>query len=157
MVHRCVFLLLLVFLPRQFATAENLVGKVVAITDGDTVKILVDKTQHKIRLEGIDTPERKQPYGTKAKQHLSGLIFGKTVTAKVLNKDRYGRLVADIVLDGTSINLQMVVDGFAWRYPQYDKDGTYTAAEQEARKAGSGLWADSEPVPPWQWRRQKRK
>ncbi|HXY36298.1 MAG TPA: thermonuclease family protein [Planctomycetaceae bacterium] len=135
----------------------ELTGRVVSIADGDTLTILdAAKVQHKIRLAGIDAPEKGQPFGTKAQQALGDKVAGQTVRAEVIDRDRYGREVGRIILGDRFVNMEMVHDGFAWRYPQYDKPGEFTAAEADAREHRRGLWADPHPVPPWEWRRAKR-
>jgi endonuclease YncB( thermonuclease family) len=132
-------------------------GKVVAIADGDTLTVVDGaNTQHKIRLAGIDAPEKKQAFGTKAREALADKVFGKTVRVDVIDVDRYRREVGRIYLADRFINLEMVRDGFAWRYVRYDKPGEFSAAESEAREQRRGLWADPHPVPPWEFRRQKR-
>ena len=134
--------------------ASGFEGKVISIADGDTVTVLTtDKQQIKIRLSGIDTPERSQAYGTKAKQALSSKIFGKTVNVKDHGKDRYGRTIGDIYLGNRWINLEMVEEGFAWHYKQYSKNQKLAQAEVNARRALKGLWVDSSPIPPWEYRR----
>jgi micrococcal nuclease len=135
----------------------ELTGKVVAIADGDTLTILdADKVQHKIRLAGIDAPEKGQPFGTKARQALGDKVFGQTVRVDVVDIDRYHREVGRVHLGERFVNLEMVADGFAWDYVQYDKKGEFTAAETGARTRKRGLWADADPVPPWEWRKTKR-
>ncbi len=132
-------------------------GKVVAIADGDTLTILDGaNAQHKIRLAGIDAPEKKQAFGTKSREALAAKVFGKAVRIDVIDVDRYRREVGRIYVGDRFINLEMVRDGFAWRYVRYDKPGEFTAAESEARKHRRGLWADPHPVAPWEFRRQKR-
>jgi micrococcal nuclease len=132
-------------------------GRVVKITDGDTVTVLDgSNTQHKIRLAGIDAPEKGQPFGTKARENLAGKMFGQVVHVEVVDVDRYRREVGRIYLGERFINAEMVRDGFAWRYPQYDRPGEFTAAEADAHEHRRGLWADPNPVPPWEWRRAKR-
>lgn len=135
----------------------DLAGEVVAIADGDTLTILDDaKTQHKIRLAGIDAPEKGQAFGTKARENLAGRVFRKTVRIEVIDVDRYRREVGRIFLGDRFINMEMVRDGFAWRYVQYDKPGEFTAAENDAREHRRGLWAEPNPTPPWEWRKVKR-
>jgi micrococcal nuclease len=132
-------------------------GKVVKIADGDTLIILDGaNTQHKIRLAGIDAPEKGQPFGTKAREPLAGKVFGQTVRVEVIDVDRYKREVGRTYLSERFINMEMVRDGLAWRYVQYDKPGEFAAAEADAREHRRGLWADPNPVPPWEWRRAKR-
>jgi micrococcal nuclease len=135
----------------------EITGKVVAIADGDTLTVLDEsKTQHKIRLAGIDAPEKGQAFGTKARESLAAKVFRQTVRVEVIDVDRYRREVGRIYLGERFINLEMVTDGLAWRYVQYDKPGEFTAAETDAREHRRGLWADPHPVPPWEWRRAKR-
>jgi len=135
----------------------ELAGKVVAIADGDTLTVLDGSNeQHRIRLAGIDAPEKGQPFGTKARENLAAKVFRQTVRIDVIDVDRYHREVGRIFLGDRFINMEMVRDGFAWRYVQYDKPGEFTAAEADAREHRRGLWADPDPMPPWEWRRAKR-
>ncbi len=135
----------------------ELTGRVVAIADGDTLTILDDsKTQHKIRLAGIDAPEKGQAFGTMSRESLAGKVFKQNVRVEVIDVDRYKREVGRIFLGDRFINMEMVSDGFAWRYTQYDKPGEFTAAEADAREHQRGLWTDKEPVAPWEWRKAKR-
>jgi endonuclease YncB( thermonuclease family) len=132
-------------------------GKVVKIADGDTLTILDSaNAQHKIRLAGIDAPEKGQPFGTKARENLADKVFGQTVRVEVIDVDRYKREVGRIYLGERFVNMEMVRDGFAWRYVQYDRTGEFTAAEADAREHRRGLWADPNPMPPSEWRRAKR-
>ena len=139
--------------------AETISGRIVAISDGDTVTLLDSaKQQHKIRLAGIDAPEKKQPFGQRSKEHLSDLVFGKVVEADCVKVDRYKREVCKIIVNGTDANLQQVKAGMAWWYRSYAKDqskvdrSAYAAAEQEAKDAKRGLWSDAEATAPWEWR-----
>jgi endonuclease YncB( thermonuclease family) len=110
-----------------------------------------------ICLSGIDCPEKGQAFDKKAKQFTSGLVYGKEVTIHVLSKDRHGRIVADVVLpDGTNVSRELVKAGLAWWYRQYSKDGSLGALEEEARHAKRGLWADLNPIPPWEIRHPKQ-
>ena len=135
---------------------EDLIGKVVSVYDGDTITVLSGNTQHKIRLEGIDTPESKQPFGNKAKQAMSGMVFGKKVKVVWKKKDRYGRTLGHVYVNGMWTNLQMIKQGMAWHYKQYSKDQRLASAEVEARKKQLGLWAEKSPVAPWDWRKANR-
>jgi len=124
-------------------------GKVVAIADGDTLTVLDGATvQHKIRLAGIDVPERKQAFGTKSREVLAGKLFGKIVRVDVVDVDRYRREVGRIYLGDRFINLEMVRQGLAWRYVRCEKAGEFSDAERVAREKRRGLWADPNPVPP---------
>jgi endonuclease YncB( thermonuclease family) len=134
----------------------TITGKVVAIADGDTLTVLDDaKVQHKIRLAGIDAPEKKQAFGSRARQSLGDKVFGQVVRVDVTDVDRYRREVGRIFLGDHFINLEMGRDGFAWRNVRYDKAGEFTDAERGAREKRRGLWADPNPVPPWEYRREK--
>ena len=141
------------------AFAITIVGRVVGVADGDTVTVLdADKTQHKIRLSGIDAPEKKQPFGQRSKESLSELVFSKTVTVVTDKRDRYGREVGKVLIEGVDANLVQVQRGYAWHYKAYQREQpvidrtVYADAENEARVAKRGLWADVEPVPPWEFR-----
>ncbi|MCC7421744.1 MAG: thermonuclease family protein [Planctomycetaceae bacterium] len=137
--------------------AAELTGRVVGVTDDDTITVLdADKVQHKIRHEGIDAPESKQAFGTKAKQALSDRVFGKDVRVEWKERDRYKRIPGHVYAGEDHVNLSMVRDGFAWHFKRYNKDQKLADAEVEAREAGRGLWADKEPVPPWEFRKQAR-
>lgn len=155
------FLLLALLAPAVWA--EVLVGRVIAVADGDTVTVLdASRQQHRIRLVGIDAPERGQAFGNRARQHLADRVFQREVQVEYDKRDRYGRILGKIVLDGEDINLMMVRDGMAWHYRQFQRDQRpadrtlYADAEREARAAGRGLWADAHPQPPWEFRRQNR-
>lgn len=142
------------------ARAETLTGKVVRVTDGDTVTLLVDgRRQYKIRLGEIDAPEGGQPFGRAAKRMLSDLVFGRTINARVTDIDRYGRAVAVLTLEGRNINAEMVKGGGAWAYRRYLSDQRYIRWEEEARHARRGLWrlqAD-QIMAPWDWRSARRR
>lgn len=134
-------------------------GKVVGVSDGDTFTLLTaDKKQIKVRLSEIDAPESAQPYGTRAKQALSDLIFSKDVQVVKEDIDRYGRLVGHVYVDGIHVNRKMVEDGMEWVYRQYLKDKSLLQDEQQAREAKRGLWnlPSTEQVPPWEWRKGSR-
>ncbi len=148
-----VLLFLLLFI---FGCSKSDGQFVIAVTDGDTIKVLVNKEEIKVRLSDIDCPERKQPFGTKAKQFTSSLVFGKKVIVKEVGKDRWGRLIGEVILpDGKILNRELVRFGYAWWYKDYSKDESYGRLEAEAREAKLGLWADKNPIPPWEFRRKK--
>ncbi|MCB1689361.1 MAG: thermonuclease family protein [Halioglobus sp.] len=142
----------------QSVTDFDLTGRVVRIADGDTVSILDhSNTQHKVRLYGIDTPERDQPYGSAAKRQLTQLIDEKPVGVVIVTTDSYGRVVGTLYQDGVNINVAMVASGYAWWYQHFaPHEHALREAEQSARQQGLGLWADPRPVAPWDWRRNKR-
>ena len=152
------FLLSLLLLSLSLFSAE-IKGKVVAVTDGDTITVLdeMDKGNFKIRLDKIDAPEKNQAFGNKAKQFLSSLIFGKQVSIRYKAVDRYGRILGVIYCDGAEINLVMVQNGYAWHYSYYDKTPAYIQAEKQARADKKGLWADPNPVNPYKFRKMKKK
>lgn len=138
-----------------FAQTAEFTAPVIGISDGDTIKVLQDGVSKRIRLWGIDCPEMKQAFGTRAKQFTGDLAFGKTVTLRVHDVDRYGRQVAEIILpDGRNLNREIVRAGFAWWYRQYARhDKELERLEGEAKAAKRGLWADKDPMPPWEFRR----
>jgi endonuclease YncB( thermonuclease family) len=151
---------LLVALTIAAAAASPISGRVVGVSDGDTVTVLdAHKRTHKIRLLGIDSPEKSQAFGERAKQSLSDLVFNKQVTVEGSKQDRYGRELGKIMLDGQDINLEQIRRGMAWHYKQYARDQlpedrlSYAEAESTARQKRLGLWQDSQPVPPWSYRR----
>lgn len=139
-------------------------GKVVGITDGDTLTLLDEnQAQHRIRVSGIDTPERAQAFGHVASDNLAKLAFGQLATADCQKQDRYGRLVCVVRVNGVDVGLAQVKAGLAWHYKKYANEQTpadqelYANAEQEAKDAHVGLWRDADPVPPWDWRKTRRK
>ncbi len=148
-------LLALIILSSYLFSLE-LIGKVVKVSDGDTVTILTsDKTQHKIRLNDIDAPEKKQAFGNKSKDNLAKYIAGKTVTVQYQKKDKYKRILGTIYYKNKDINLQQVKDGYAWVYKKYSNNQTYYKAEKVARDKRVGLWADKNPLEPWEFRKKK--
>ncbi len=160
---------LLYFVFNAPIMAETFYGKVVRVSDGDTIKVLTDasctgtyqctdgKKEHRIRLTEIDTPESKQPWGKKAKQALLSIVGGKVVRVEQTDVDRYGRIVGHIYVDDLWVNGQLVKTGNAWVYRRYAKSTELFSYEQEAKQNGVGLWAlpEAERMPPWEWRRKK--
>ena len=140
--------------------AADLTGKVVGISDGDTLTLLVPDgasfKQVKVRLGEIDTPERKQPYGTRAQQALSDLAFNKEARVMVQDTDRYGRTVGRVYVGSVDVNAELVKQGAAWVYRQYLKDQSLLTLEAEAKAAQRGLWGlpEAERCPPWDWRKK---
>lgn len=135
------------------AVLPDLQGRVVAVHDGDTITVLTaEKEQIKVRLEGIDAPELKQAFGTRAKQQLSSLVFNRQVAVKVTGHDRYRRTLGRIFCDAVDVNLELVKQGMAWRFDKYSKEVALGDAQAAARRAKRGLWTDTNPVPPWEWR-----
>ena len=137
--------------------AEEIAGRVVRVTDGDTITVLdAAKTQHKIRLHGIDAPEKKQAFGNISRKHLSSLVADKDVSIQYKSHDRYGRVLGTVFVDGKDANLQMLQAGLAWHYKKYDSTPTYAQAESEARAAKRGIWQDAQPIAPWNYRKAMR-
>lgn len=156
-------LFLIVLLAALPTYAETLSGRVVGIADGDTITLLdAANQQHKIRLAGIDAPEKSQPYGQASKQALSDQVYDRQVSVETSKRDRYGREIGKVLIAGQDANLEQVRRGLAWHYKQYQKEQpledrqAYGAAEIEARDAKRGLWADTDPMPPREWRHGKR-
>ncbi len=144
--------------------AETITGLVVGVADGDTITVLdADKVLHKIRLSGIDAPEKKQPFGNRSKESLSELAFDKTVNVETSKRDRYGRQIGKVLVNGQVVNLVQIERGMAWFYRQYQREQSpndrrlYEAAEDAARADKRGLWRDADPVSPWEFRHNKSK
>lgn len=142
------------------AQAETLLGKVIHVQDGDSITVLDEThTQHKIRLSGIDAPERRQAFGNVSKESLAEQVAGQSVAVEWDKVDRYGRKVGKVLLAGMDSNLVQIKRGLAWHYKQYEREQSpadrqsYAEAEVEARAAKLGLWRDAAPLPPWHFRR----
>jgi endonuclease YncB( thermonuclease family) len=148
----CALLALAVASP---ASAEFFEGRVVAVFDGDTIEVLVGRERRRVRLAGIDTPERGQPWAEKAKQALSRRVFDKEVRVNDVGTDRYGRTVGEVYADNVCVGCELVREGNAWVYRQYSDDEVLYQLEAEAREARRGLWGlpEAQRVPPWEWRR----
>ena len=132
-------------------------GQVIGISDGDTLTVLVDKKPIKIRIAEIDAPESKQPFGTRSKKSLSDLCFQALADVVEVARDRYGRTVARVNCGGRDVATEQVRAGMAWIYDRYSRADSPLYAEQAAAKAERrGLWADKDPVPPWEWRKAKK-
>lgn len=154
--------LLLLCLGIQNALADVLIGKVVGVSDGDTISLLdATKAQHKIRLVGIDAPEKTQPFGQTSKRNLSDMIFGKEVHVEWSKKDRYQRTLGKVMLDGQDICLEQIKRGMAWHYKKYQREQSlddqrlYSEAEAKARTSKLGLWMDPDPIEPSAFRHKK--
>jgi len=146
------------------AVAYDLLGMVVGVMDGDTIDVLTtDKVLVRVRLAGIDAPEKAQPFGAAAKQKLSDLVFAREVVVVWDKKDRYGRTVGKVLVNGADADLRMVESGLAWHYKKYaweqsvDDQLRYAAAETTARTRRVGLWRDAEPIAPWDFRPKRSK
>lgn len=156
-------ILLVLFLTfSQYCYAEVLSGRVVGVADGDTITVLDStNTQHKIRLGGIDAPEKKQAFGNVSKKSLSDLVFNKQVEVEWHKEDRYGRKVGKVVVNNEDINLEQIKRGLAWFYKKYKGELVqedriaYVQAQQDAEANQLGLWVDQHPIPPWDFRKIK--
>jgi micrococcal nuclease len=133
-------------------------GPVVSVLDGDTIEVMHNQYPERIRLSGIDCPEKGQAFGKRAKQAASELVYGKEVTLQTHGKDKYKRTLADVLLpDGTNVNQELVKQGWCWWYRKYAaSDSELERLEIEARTQRLGLWATESPVSPWEWRAQRQ-
>lgn len=146
------FFLLLLLSPVN----DIITGKIVGVSDGDTVILLTeDKTQIKVRLDGIDCPESHQAFGQRAKQYTSDFCFGKYATLISHGKDRYGRTLGLIVIGQDTLNYELLKAGYAWHYKQYNSEERLSEMELQAKSKKLGLWVDPEPIAPWIFRRIK--
>lgn len=142
--------------------ADTITGRVVGVSDGDTITVLDSaKVRHKVRLAGIDAPESKQAFGQASKKHLSDLVFDRDVTLDCGKVDKYRREVCVVMVNGRDANLAQVTAGMAWWYRKYQNEQTaaqradYEAAEATAKARKVGLWRDADPLAPWDWRKAK--
>jgi len=152
--------------------AETLTGTVVGVADGDTITVLdAHHEQHRIRLSGIDAPEKAQPFGQRSKESMSAMVFGKEVDVLWHKHDRYQLIVGKVMVKPSDCptcpktldaGLAQLTIGLAWWYRQYAKEqspedaGRYEFAEHEARAKHVGLWSEPQPVSPWDWRKGER-
>ena len=153
---------LLLFITASL-NAGTLEGKVVGVADGDTITVLeANNTQHKIRLQGIDAPEKAQAFGQKSKQSLHQLIHNKQVSVEFQKKDKYGRIVGKVLHEGIDVCLEQIKLGMAWHYKQYASEQskedreTYAQAELRAQSQKIGLWKDTNAIPPWNFRKLQK-
>ena len=152
-----IFLLVVFFFNGNTINASEIEGLVVHIADGDTLTILTaSKKQVKIRLAEIDAPERKQPFGNKAKTLLANLTFQKEARIEVAGLDRYGRSIGRVFIKNTDINAELVNQGMAWVYRKYSNDQGLINLESLAKRAKRGLWSVDNPIAPWEWRKGHR-
>jgi micrococcal nuclease len=148
-------LFFLLFAPAGETPVQTLTGHAVKIIDGDTFDLLANGKRYRIRLYGIDCPERNQPYYKQAKLALGELCAKQLLTVRYTGKDRNGRIIGKIYTNSNSyINLQMIQRGMAWHFKKYSADEQMATAEQTARKSNIGLWRDEHPVAPWEWRKR---
>jgi micrococcal nuclease len=141
-------------------TAFAWTGKVVGVSDGDTIKVLRDGELVKVKLYGVDTPEKAQPFGNRAKKFTVALVAGKVVDVMDITYDKYGRTVGLVRVDGKLLDTALVQAGMAWVYRKYcDRQqlcNDLLSYESRAKNNGIGLWADTDPIPPWTWRKAER-
>lgn len=135
--------------------SDSLTGKVVKVADGDTITVLVENRQIKIRLNEIDAPEHDQEFGQKSKDALADLVFGKDVRIVTHGNDRYGRTIGDVFVGQTNVNEKLVEDGWAWNFLKYSKSKRLAELEKRARQEKRGLWAGKTPVAPWDYRAEQ--
>jgi len=152
----CLLTTVFLLISTKQSLAADFSGPVVSVLDGDTLEVLHNQHPARIRLSGIDCPEKGQAYGNNAKHAASALAFGKQVTVQTHGHDKYTRTLGDVILaDGTSVNQQLVKDGWCWWYRKYAPgDVVLEGLEKEAREAKKGLWVDPVPIPPWEWRKR---
>lgn len=148
-------LIYLIFIVNVYG--NEIKGKVIHISDGDTIHILTAKKEkYKIRLNDIDSPESKQAFGNKSKENLKKYVYNKNVSVLYNSKDKYGRILGTVYLNNQDINLQQVKDGFAWVYRKYSNNQEYLKYETIARNSNFGLWADKKPIEPWNFRKMNK-
>ncbi len=148
-------LVLLLVVASSGARADELAGEVVGVTDGDTLRVLVEHHEVVIRLDQIDAPEKRQPFGQRSRQSLAEMTFRKAARVITHGQDRYGRTVGTVLIAGLDVNAEQVRRGMAWVYLRYARGQALTVLELEARQARRGLWVDPSPLPPWDRRKQQ--
>jgi endonuclease YncB( thermonuclease family) len=154
-VIRGIFLLCALLFLYGEAFAETFNAKVLAVLDGDTVLIIrAGHKPEKVRLLNIDAPEKAQPFGMQSKRSLAEMVLRRQVKIAVTARDKYGRLLGQISLDGQSVNEEQVRRGMAWEYSGYSNNSEYLVLQSEAQRAHRGLWQQRAPQAPWSWRKQ---
>ena len=155
------FILVLFLFLSNFANAKTIEGLVVGVADGDTITILdQQKNTYKIRLQGIDAPEKNQAFGEKSKQSLHNLVHSKQVSIEYDKEDKYGRIVGKVTVDDVDVCLQQLVLGMAWHYKKYQNEQSvsdralYSDTELKSKSLNLGLWSDDTPMPPWEFRKK---
>ena len=148
---------LLLLLLQACCSGATMNGVVVSVIDGDTICVVEEGRLRRVRLAGIDAPELEQAYGRKARSYLASAILKRRVRVEYIDTDRYGRMLGEVFIGKTNVNKKAVRAGYAWHYVHFAEDRADLAAlEQEARRAGRGLWAAPEPVPPWEYRKNNK-
>lgn len=154
---RLISLILLYLLSTVPLWGAEFTGKVVGVSDGDTITVMYQGRGEKVRLSGIDCPEKGQAFGNRAKQFTSKMVFGRDVLVRTHGRDCYKRLLGEVFLpDGRSLNQELVRAGYAWWFRRYSDNADLKKLEEEARAAKAGLWVDPQAIPPWQYRRKGR-
>ena len=157
MTKKLIIFFSIIFYVIAYSQITSFRGRVVAVKDGDTFKVLYQNKEYTIRLAHIDCPEKKQPFGTKAKQYASVLCFSKNVLVKSDGKtDRNGRIIGEIFVENICVNKELVKKGLAWHFKKYSKNNEYAQLEISARQRKIGLWNDKKPISPWDWRKGLR-
>lgn len=154
----CSFLLFISLCGIAIA-GQQISGKVVGVSDGDTITVLQNNQQFKVRIYGVDCPESSQAFGRKAKEFTSSMVFGKNVEVTVLDVDKYGRSVGVVKVDGKTVNEALLKNGYAWLYTKYCDQpfcGAWKELEKQASGKKVGLWADQDSMPPWDWRKNQK-
>lgn len=154
---RIALLLLLVSACEVRGGERTLNGKAIRIMDGDTFELLLENRSEKVRINWIDAPEKNQAFGKVSRQVLAGMIFGKEVQVRYRQRDRYGRILGFVTVNGADVNLRMVETGMAWHFTRYSSDSVLAAAERKARRQQVGLWGDPNPIAPWDFRASRHK
>ena len=144
--------------PGHAVPGSTFEAKVIGVTDGDSLKVLRGRESIRIRLEGVDCPEMRppQPYCRKAKTFISQRAFNRKVRVRVITTDKYGRKVCRVEVDGQDLSVELLRAGLAWHSKRYNQEPALASLQAEARARKRGLWADPNPIPPWEWRRRKR-
>lgn len=146
-------LLMFLFLLPLWQSLETISGKVVGVSDGDTIVVLLsDNRELRVRLEGIDCPEKKQDFGEKAKQATATLCWNKEVKIIKSGTDKYGRTLGFVYVDDMCVNEELLKMGLAWHYKKYNSDPHYSQLEKNARERKVGLWSQPDPEAPWDFR-----
>ncbi|HEU0220132.1 MAG TPA: thermonuclease family protein [Gallionella sp.] len=148
----CMACALLLFIG-GLAEAADFSGKVIAVLDGDTLLVLRNNRPVKVRLAEIDAPEKAQSFGETSRLSLSDMVLGKQVKVSSQAVDQYGRMVAHLGLNGLDVNAEQIRRGMAWEYSHFHGNKVLVALQQEAKQVPRGLWALSNPTPPWEWRK----
>ena len=154
-------ILIFILFLSNFAYAKTIEGLVVGVADGDTITVLdQQKNTYKIRLQGIDAPEKKQAFGEKSKQSLHDLVHSKQVRIEYDKEDKYGRIVGKVTVDDVDVCLQQLLLGMAWHYKKYQNEQSvsdralYSETELKSKSLKLGLWTDDTPMPPWEFRKK---